>query len=108
MNLCPTHLIFLRELQIVVGLEELCVLGQLGDGDGGVVHHACSSNGEEGRTQGRRRRKESVSTADINWKTLTAGDFPLIHRWKALVLGKLVHNTVNFKQRGGKSDVIGA
>lgn len=40
---CPAHLVFLRELQVVVGLEELRVLGQLGDGDGGVVHHTCSS-----------------------------------------------------------------
>lgn len=44
-----THLIFLGELEIVVGLEELGVFGQLCDGDGRMIHHTCSLEKNERR-----------------------------------------------------------
>lgn len=68
-DLCPTHLIFLRELQIVVGLEELCVLGQLGDGDGRVIHHTCSSNKNKKDPPRGGKGRESVSKAENKLKS---------------------------------------
>lgn len=67
-DLCPTHLIFLRELQIVVGLEELCVLCQLGDGDGRVIHHTCSSNKNKKVPARGGKGRESVSKAENELK----------------------------------------
>lgn len=77
MDLCLAHLIFLRELQIVVGLEELCVLCQLGDGDGWVIHHTCSSkrNTQERPTQGREKEESPLAKWKRNSKTATTGGF---------------------------------
>lgn len=38
------HLVLLGEPQVVVGFEQLDVLGQLADGDGRVAHHSCDNN----------------------------------------------------------------
>lgn len=51
-----THLIFLGELEIVVGLEEFGVFGQLCDGDGRMIHHTCSS-------EKKREKKDILSKA---------------------------------------------
>lgn len=36
-----SHLILLGESQVVIGFQQLYVLGQLADGNGRVAHHSC-------------------------------------------------------------------
>lgn len=103
-DLCPAHLVFLRELQVVVGLEELCVLGQLGDGDGGVVHHTCSSRQTPRKDPpGGGEGGESVSKAD---KELRNSDICCsCSDGTELSVGKLQKKTVNsHKEKQSKSE----
>lgn len=51
----PAHLVLLGQLEAVVGLEAVSVLGHVGDGDGRVTEHACGKSTSMPR-EGRSRR----------------------------------------------------
>ena len=79
-SLCPhrlacshAHLVLLGELQPVIGLQPVNVVGEVRHGDGGVVAHACKRYKEEGEENGygsawpRKARQQHVHSKLERW-----------------------------------------
>lgn len=67
------HLVLLGEPQVVVGFQQLNVLGQLVDGDRRVAHHSC---------RGSQHQKEQGEGSEVR------PDDKHEHRSAALLIGK--------------------